>query len=76
MFDSDLNQDAARQKVTRRAFLLSGGMAVAAIAAWSLHSTPPSLSTALPNGPVPEVEIAEFSAAGVPTGTVRRQENR
>jgi hypothetical protein len=35
MFDSDLNEDAARQKVTRRAFLLSGGMAAAAIAAWS-----------------------------------------
>ena len=40
MFDSDLNDDAARQKVTRRAFLLSGGMAAAAIAAWSLHSAP------------------------------------
>ena len=47
MFDSDLNEDAARQKVTRRAFLLSGGMAAAAIAVWSLHSTPPALSTAV-----------------------------
>jgi peptide-methionine (R)-S-oxide reductase len=70
MFDSELNEDGARQKVTRRAFLLSGGMAAAAIAVWSLHSTPPALSTVAPSGPVPEVEIAEFSAAGVPTGTV------
>ena len=60
MFDSDLNEDGARQKVTRRAFVLSGGMAAAAIAAWSLHSAPPPLSTALPSGPAPEVEIAEF----------------
>jgi peptide-methionine (R)-S-oxide reductase len=73
MFDSDLNEDAARQKVTRRAFLLSGGMAAAAIAAWSLHSAPPPLSTASPSGPIPEVEIAEFSTAGVPTGTIRVQ---
>ena len=71
MFDSDLNEDSAGQKVTRRAFLLSGGMAAAAIAVWSLHSTPSALSTAAPSGPVPEVEIAEFSAAGSPTGTVR-----
>jgi peptide-methionine (R)-S-oxide reductase len=71
MFDSDLNEDDTRQKVTRRAFLLSGGMAAAGIAVWSLHSAPPALSTALPSGPAPEVEIAEFSAAGVPMGTVR-----
>jgi peptide-methionine (R)-S-oxide reductase len=70
MFDSDLNEDSG-QKVTRRAFLLSGSMAAAAIAVWSLHSTPPALSTALPSGPAPEVEIAEFSAAGLPTGTER-----
>jgi peptide-methionine (R)-S-oxide reductase len=73
MFDSDLSEDAPRQKVTRRAFLLSGGMAVAAIATWSLRSAPPPLSTALPSGPAPEVEIAEFSAAGVPTGMIRVQ---
>jgi peptide-methionine (R)-S-oxide reductase len=71
MFDSDLNQDAAREKVTRRAFLLSGGLAAAAIAVWSLRSASLPLSTASPDGPVPEVTIAEFSAAGVPTGTVR-----
>jgi peptide-methionine (R)-S-oxide reductase len=73
MFDSNLNQDAERGKVTRRAFLLSGGMAAAAVAAWSFHSAPPPLSSATPSGPIPEVEIAEFSAAGVPTGTVRVQ---
>ncbi len=73
MFDSDLNEDAVRQKVTRRAFLLSGGMAAAAIAAWSLHSTRPPSTTAAPSGPAPEVEIAEFSPAGVSTGTVRVQ---
>jgi peptide-methionine (R)-S-oxide reductase len=71
MFDSDLNQDAARQKVTRRAFLLSGGMAAAAIAVWSLHSTPPPLTASSPSGAAPDVAIAGFSPAGVPTGTVR-----
>jgi peptide-methionine (R)-S-oxide reductase len=71
MFDSNLNQDAERWKVTRRAFLLSGGMAAAAVAAWSFHSAAPPLSSATPSGPIPEVEIAEFSAAGVPTGTLR-----
>jgi peptide-methionine (R)-S-oxide reductase len=71
MFDSNLTGDAAGQKTTRRAFLLSGGMAVAAVAAWSLHSAPPPAAIEAPSGPVPEVEIAEFSAAGAPTGTVR-----
>jgi peptide-methionine (R)-S-oxide reductase len=71
MFDSDLNYDAARQKVTRRAFLLSGGMAVAAIAAWSLHPSPTPPATSSQSGPPPEVAIAEFSSAGVATGTVR-----
>ena len=71
MFDSDLNEDAARQKVTRRAFLLSGGMAAAAIAVWSLHSAPPPSTIALKSGPAPEIEIAEFSAAGVLTGKAR-----
>ena len=71
MFDSDLNYDAARQKVTRRAFLLSGGMAAAAIAAWSLHPAPTPPATSSQSGPAPEVAIAEFSSAGVPTGTVR-----
>jgi peptide-methionine (R)-S-oxide reductase len=71
MFDSDLNYDAARQKVTRRAFLLSGGMAAAAIATWSLHPAPPPPATTSQSGPPPEVAIAEFSSAGVATGTVR-----
>jgi peptide-methionine (R)-S-oxide reductase len=71
MFDSDLNQDAAREKVTRRAFLLSGGMAAAVIAVWSFRSAPSYLSTASPSGPAPEVAIAGFSAAGTPMGTVR-----
>jgi peptide-methionine (R)-S-oxide reductase len=73
MFDSDLNEDAARQRVTRRAFLLSGGMAAAAIAAWSLHSAPPPSRIALKSGPAPEIEIAEFSSAGVLAGNVRVQ---
>jgi peptide-methionine (R)-S-oxide reductase len=71
MFDSDLNHDAARQKVTRRAFLLSGGMAAAAIAAWSLHPAPSPSAVSSPSGPAPEVSIAEFSSTGVATGTVR-----
>jgi peptide-methionine (R)-S-oxide reductase len=71
LFDSDLNEDAARQKVTRRAFLLSGGMAAGAIAVWSLHSEPPPPTIALKSGPAPELEIAEFSAAGVLTGKAR-----
>jgi peptide-methionine (R)-S-oxide reductase len=71
MFDSDLNYDSARQKVTRRAFLLSGGMAAAAIAVWSLHPAPSPPAAPSQNGPAPEVTIAEFSSAGVATGTVR-----
>ena len=71
MFDSDLNYDSARQKVTRRAFLLSGGMAAAAIAAWSLHPAPSPPLASSQNGPAPEVSIAEFSPSGVATGTVR-----
>jgi peptide-methionine (R)-S-oxide reductase len=73
MFESDLNEDVARQKVTRRAFLLSGGAAAVGIAVWSLRSVSPPLSTALPSGPAGDVTIAEFSAAGVPTGTIRVQ---
>jgi peptide-methionine (R)-S-oxide reductase len=73
MFDSGLNEDPVRQKLTRRAFLLSGGMAAAAIAAWSFHSASPPIEERLPSGPAPEVEIAVFSPAGVPTGTVRVQ---
>jgi peptide-methionine (R)-S-oxide reductase len=71
MFDSDLNYDAARQKVTRRAFLLSGGMAAAAIAAWSLHPAPSPPVASSQSGPAPEVSIAQFSSSGVATGTVR-----
>ena len=71
MFDSDLNYDATRQKVTRRAFLLSGGMAAAAIAAWSLHPAPSPPAVSSQSGPAPEVSIAEFSSSGVATGTVR-----
>jgi peptide-methionine (R)-S-oxide reductase len=73
MFDSNLNEDAARQKVTRRAFLLSGGMAAAAVAAWSLHSAPHPSTITLKSGPAPEIEIAEFSAAGVFAGRARVQ---
>jgi peptide-methionine (R)-S-oxide reductase len=73
MFDSDLNEDVDRQKVTRRAFLLSGSAAVAAIAAWSVHAVRAPLDTTVPSGPAPVVEIAEFSSAGIPTGSVRVQ---
>jgi peptide-methionine (R)-S-oxide reductase len=71
MFDSDLNYDAERQKVTRRAFLLSGGMVAAAIAAWSLHPAPSPTAVSWQSGPAPEVTIAEFSSSGVATGTIR-----
>jgi peptide-methionine (R)-S-oxide reductase len=70
MFESDLNEDVARQKVTRRAFLVSGAAAAAGIAVWSLRSVPQPLSTAVPSGPPGEVTIAEFSDAGVPSGTI------
>jgi peptide-methionine (R)-S-oxide reductase len=73
MFDSDLNEDAARQKMTRRAFLLSGGMAAAVVAAWSLHSAPHPSTLTLKSGPASEIEIAEFSPAGVFTGNARVQ---
>ena len=42
---------------------------MAAIAAWSLRPAPPFATP--PTGPAPEITIAEFSAAGVPTGIVR-----
>jgi peptide-methionine (R)-S-oxide reductase len=71
MFDSDLNDDADRQKITRRAFLLSGSAAVAATAAWSVHAVRAPLATTVPSGPTPVVEIAEFSSAGISTGSVR-----
>jgi peptide-methionine (R)-S-oxide reductase len=71
MFDSDLNDDADRQKITRRAFLLSGSAAVGAIAAWSVHAVRAPLATTVPSGPAPVVEIAEFSSAGISTGSVR-----
>jgi peptide-methionine (R)-S-oxide reductase len=71
MFDSDLNDDADRQKITRRAFLLSGSAAEAGIAAWSMHAVRAPLATAVPSGPPPVVEIAEFSSAGISTGSVR-----
>jgi peptide-methionine (R)-S-oxide reductase len=71
MFESDLNEDVARQKVTRRAFLLSGVAAAVGIGVWSLRSVSPPLSTAVPSGPAGEVTIAGFSDAGVPTGTIR-----
>jgi peptide-methionine (R)-S-oxide reductase len=71
MFDSDLNDDADRQKITRRAFLLSGSAAAAAIAVWSVHAVRAPLATTVPSGPPPVVEIAEFSSAGVSTGSVR-----
>jgi peptide-methionine (R)-S-oxide reductase len=71
MFDSNLNFDETRQKVTRRAFLLSGSMAAAAIAVWSLHPSPSPPAASPQSGPAPDVSIAEFSSAGVATGTVR-----
>jgi peptide-methionine (R)-S-oxide reductase len=71
MFDSNLNFDETRQKVTRRAFLLSGSIAVAAIAVWSLHSSPSPPEASSPSGPAPEVAIAEFSSSGVAAGTVQ-----
>jgi peptide-methionine (R)-S-oxide reductase len=71
MFDCDLNDDADRQKITRRAFLLSGSAAAAGIAAWSMHAVRAPLATAVPSGPPPVVEIAEFSSAGISTGSVR-----
>lgn len=71
MFESDLNEDVERQRVTRRAFLLSGGAAALGIAVWSLRSVSPPLSTTVPSGPVGEVTIAEFSDAGAPSGMIR-----
>jgi peptide-methionine (R)-S-oxide reductase len=73
MFDSNLTEDIAGQKVTRRAFLLSGGMTIAGLAAWSLHSAPPAPASEAFSGPAPEVEIARFSSAGALMGTVRVQ---
>jgi peptide-methionine (R)-S-oxide reductase len=71
MFASDLHDDAARRKVTRRAFLVSGGAALTGIAVWSFRASAPSFSTTVSSGPTRDVEIAEFSPMGVRTGTVR-----
>ncbi len=71
MFDSNLTEDASGQRLTRRAFLLSGGIAVATMAVWSLRSTPPPVAAEPPSGPGPEIEIAAFSSTGAPMGTVR-----
>src|SRR6202142_2541698 len=71
MFDSELNYDSAGQKLTHRAFLLSGGMAAAALAVWSLRPAPLPPETSAQSGPPLEVTIAEFSSSGVATGTVR-----
>ncbi len=71
MFDSDLNVDVARRSVTRRAFLLSGGLVAAAVAVWSRRSQPVLVEASVPSGPIPEVEIAEFSPAGAPMGVIR-----
>jgi peptide-methionine (R)-S-oxide reductase len=70
VFESDLVQDDAQQKVTRRAFFLSGSIAAAAIAAWSLRPAP-RFAAEPQTGPASEITIAEFSAVGAPTGTVR-----
>ena len=70
MFESDLVQDAAQQKVSRRAFLASGSLVVGAFAAWWLRPAQP-VGASLPLGPGGEVAIAGFSAAGMPTGVVR-----
>jgi peptide-methionine (R)-S-oxide reductase len=70
VFESDLVQDASQQKVTRRAFLVSGGLVMAAIATWSLRPEPQPVASPQ-SGPAPEVAVAGFSASGVPTGTVR-----
>jgi peptide-methionine (R)-S-oxide reductase len=66
MFDSDLSP-----KMPRRGFLLSGGAALAGVALWFMRPGEAPQASAVPTGPAPEVEIAEFSAQGVPTGTVR-----
>jgi peptide-methionine (R)-S-oxide reductase len=66
MFDSDLSP-----KMPRRAFLLSGGAALAGAALWFMRPGEAPQASAVPSGSAPEVEIAEFSAQGVPTGTVR-----
>jgi peptide-methionine (R)-S-oxide reductase len=70
VFESDLVQDASQQRVTRRAFLVSGSVAVAAIAAWWLRPAPP-VESPVQTGPAPEVGIAGFSPEGDPTGVVR-----
>ena len=72
MFESDLVQDAAQQKGSRRAFLVSAGAVACAMVAWSLRPVMTIRGTDVPTGPPPEVEIAEFSAAGTPAGIVRK----
>ena len=67
MFDSDQSHGTSR-----RAFLLSGGAALAGVAVWYMHSgASPEAASSVPSGPPAEVEIVGFSEQGVATGKMR-----
>ncbi len=67
MFDSEQGQG-----ISRRGFLLSGGVALAGLAVWSLRpGAAPQAAATVPSGPPAEVEITGFSEQGVSTGIMR-----
>jgi peptide-methionine (R)-S-oxide reductase len=70
MFDSNLGQDAASVKRTRRAFLITSASAVAGIALWSSRR-PRILAVKASAQPGGEVTIVQFSDDGKRLKTVR-----
>ena len=50
---------------------MSGGVALAGLAVWSLRPGVPPQAASVTNGPPPEVKIVGFSEQGVPTGEMR-----
>lgn len=70
MFDSNLDQDAASVKRTRRAFLITSASALAGVALWSARK-PRILEAKTSTGTPEEVTIVQFSDDGKRLKTVR-----
>jgi peptide-methionine (R)-S-oxide reductase len=70
MFDSNLDQDAASVKRTRRAFLITSASALAGVALWSTRK-PRILEAKTARGAPQDVTIVQFSDDGKRLKTVR-----
>lgn len=69
MFGSDLATDRISTSVTRRAFVVGASAAAVGLALWSRHQTT-EVEASTPVGPAEQVDIVQFSGAGVRQGTV------